>query len=156
MTSRFPEHSSPKAAISVAEMARLVGLSYNHFRYLCKKGVFPMPQYSVNNKRPFFDIEAQQSCLQVRQSNIGHNGEYVLFYGPRRQAVVSETSQGGKKSKASDRAVGLATALKHLGLTVTGQQVDEAVPVVFPQCLPAEDGQAIRSLFLHFKKANGR
>jgi hypothetical protein len=153
MTSRFPDHSSPKAAISVAEMARLVGLSYNHFRSLCKKGVFPMPQYSVNNKRPFFDIEAQQACLQVRQTNIGHNGAYVLFYGPRKTPVIS---QSGKKSKPNDRAVALAKALKHLGLTVNPEQVDEAVPPVFPQGLPPDDGQAIRSLFLHFKKAIGQ
>jgi hypothetical protein len=134
-------------------MSRLVGLSYNHFRSLCKRGVFPMPSYTINNKRPFFDIEAQQACLQVRQTNIGHNGAYVLFYGARKAPVIS---QSGKKSKPSERAVVLAKALKHLGLTVTAEQVEEAVSVVFPQGLPPDDGQAIRSLFLHFKKAVGQ
>lgn len=157
MTARFPDDSSKKAAVSVAEMARTVGMSRNHFWSLCKRGVFPMPAYSTANKRPYFDIAAQQACLQVRQTNIGHDGLYVIFYGPRRktEAEVSRTSSGGKavKVKASDRATTLAKALKHLGLDVTGQQVDAATPEVFPQGLPAEDGAAIRAFFLHFKKA---
>jgi hypothetical protein len=153
MTARIPEHSSPKAAISVTEMAKIVGLSVNHFRQLCKRGVFPMPSYSTHNKRPFFDIEAQQVCLQVRQTNIGHNGAYVLFYGPRQSEASGQPNGGGKHEKPSERAVGLAKSLKHLGLDVTAQQVEEAAAEVFPQGLPSEDGQAIRALFSHFKRS---
>lgn len=150
MTARIPEHSSPKAAISVTEMAKMVGLSVNHFRSLCKRGVFPMPSYSTHNKRPFFDNEAQQVCLQVRQTNIGHNGAYVLFYGPRAKPEAIST---GKRGKPSERATGLAKALKHLGQEVTAQQVESALPEAFPSGIPSDDGQAIRVLYSYFKKA---
>lgn len=153
MTARIPDHSMAKAAISVAEMARLVGLSVNHFRSLCKRGVFPKPQYTTTGRpRPYFDIEAQQVCLNVRQSNIGNDGAYVIFYD-RKKADTPQTSPIGKKAKPSDRAEGLAKAIKQLGLVVTGQQVEDAAVVVFPQGLPAEDGQAIRALFVHLKKS---
>jgi hypothetical protein len=153
MTHRLPNDSQAKAAISVTEMAKNVGLSVNHFRSLCKRGVFPMPSYSTHNKRPFFDIEAQQVCLQVRQTNIGHNGAYVLFYGPRQSDTSGQPNGGGKHEKPSERAVGLAKSLKHLGLDVTAQQVEEAAAEVFEQGLPPDDGAAIRALFSHFKRA---
>ncbi len=152
MTHRLPNDSQPKAAVSVTEMAKMVGLSVNHFRSLCKRGAFPMPSYSIHNKRPFFDIEAQQVCLQVRQTNIGHNGSYILFYGPR-QRDESMPNGTGKKGKPSEHAVGLAKSLKHLGLEVTAQQVESALPEVFPNGVPSDDGQAIRALYSHFKKA---
>lgn len=154
MTARFENHSTAKAAISVAEMARIVGMSVNHFRSLCKRGVFPQPKYTTTGRpRPYFDIEAQEACVRVRQTNIGASGEYVLFYGPRKQAEESVASHSGKKVKASGRAEGLAKALKHLGLTATPQQVEDAIAAVFPQGLPADDGPAIRPLFVHLKKS---
>lgn len=159
MTSRSPQDSSLKAAISVAEMARMVGLSRNHFWVLAKRGVFPMPTYSVTNKRPFFDIEAQQVCLRVRETNIGVDGGFFLFNAPRKNGAapspVAVTSHGGKKSKPNERTVGLLRAIKHLGMDVTAEQVEAAVVAVYPQGLPAEDGQAIRALYLHLKKAVG-
>ena len=151
MTARLPQDSSLKAAISVAEMARMVGLSRNHFWVLAKRGVFPMPTYSMTNKRPFFDIEAQQVCLRVRETNIGVNGGFFMFNAPRK-GTAPATSQIGKRSKPSERVVGLMNAVKHLGLEVTAQQVEAAVAEVYPQGLPAQDGQAIRALFLHLKK----
>ena len=153
MINRTPQGSAPKAAVSVSEMARVIGLSYNHFRALCKRGVFPMPAYGLGNHRPFFDLESQQACLQIRQTNIGFNGQFVLFYGPRKQV---DSSHNGKKPEVSERAVELAKALKHLGMEVNGQQVEAAIPVVFSKGLPPDDGQAIRSLFLHLKKAIGQ
>ena len=155
MSHRTPNDSSPKAAISVAEMARLVGLSYNHFRALCRRGVFPMPTYSLVNKRPFFDIDAQEACLQVKETNIGHDGRYVIFYGPRKKTEAPAVSQIGK-NRPSGRAAELAKALKHLGQDVSAQQVENVIGEVFPEGVPAEDGQAIRSLFLHFKKTGTR
>jgi len=90
-----------------------------------------MPSYSLNNKRPFFDIEAQTACLQVRQTNIGHDGQYVIFLWPSKDGRCTDFFPNWEECQRSDRAVGLAKALKHLGLDVTGQQVDEAVGLVF-------------------------
>jgi hypothetical protein len=159
MTARQPQDSSLKAAISVAEMARMVGLSRNHFWVLAKRGVFPLPLYSVTNKRPFYDLEAQEVCLRVRSTNIGVDGGFFMFNAARKNETTAPspaaTSQNGKRSKPSERTVGLMKALKHLGLEVTAQQVESAVVAVYPQGLPAEDGAAIRALYLHCKKAVG-
>lgn len=155
MNARFPNSSPTKAAISVTEMARLVGMSRNHFFTLCKKGVFPMPVYALSNRRPFFDIDAQQECLRVRASNIGANGQYVMFYPPRNKQPDSPTEASSRKVKPTERAVELAKALKHLGLAVTPQQVDAAVAEVYPDGPPSEDGVVVRALFLHWKRPKG-
>jgi len=58
-----------KAAVTVAEMARMVGLSRARFYQLQKAGVFPAPKYDDVKKRPFYDQEAQKACLEVRRRN---------------------------------------------------------------------------------------
>lgn len=72
-----------KTAVSVTEMARLVGLSRARFYQLVKDGVFPHPLYSIHTRRPYFSEEMQQVCLEVRKRNCGINGKPILFYSPR-------------------------------------------------------------------------
>ena len=43
-----------KAAISIADMARMVGLSRARF-YQLMGTTFPWPVYSLSNRRPFYD-----------------------------------------------------------------------------------------------------
>ena len=155
MTARFPHTSSAKAALSVTEMARLVGLSRNYFFTLCKKGVFPMPVYSLSNRRPFFSIEVQQECLRVRATNIGANGAYVMFYPPRNKQPDAPATVTSQKGKATERAVQLTTALRQLGLVVTPLEVDAAMAEVYPEGPPTEDGPVVRALFLHWKRTKG-
>lgn len=155
MNARFPNSSPAKAAISITEMARLVGMSRNHFFCLCKRGVFPMPVYALSNRRPFFDLDAQQECLRVRASNIGANGQYVMFYPPRNKQLDSPAEGATRKTKPTERAVELAKALKQLGLMVTPQQVDAALVEVYPDGPPAEDGVVVRALFQHWRRSKG-
>ena len=54
-----------KAAVTVAEMARMCGLSRARFYQLQKAGVFPVPQVNPSTKRPFYDQELQKVCLEV-------------------------------------------------------------------------------------------
>src|SRR5688572_4632383 len=69
-----------KAAVSVTTMARMVGLSRSRFYDYMRREVFPQPLYSLATRRPLFTAELQQEILAVRQTGIGCNGEYVLFY----------------------------------------------------------------------------
>jgi hypothetical protein len=154
MAARLPSDSSAKAAISVSEMAKILGFSRNHFWSLCKKGVFPMPHYTTGpvRARPYFTTELQEACRQIRATNISHAGQFVLFYESRRMTGSAPTGRRPRRAQTDERIVGLVQSLKQLGLEVTEPQVESAVAAVFPTGLPADDGQAIRPLFVHLKK----
>src|SRR5271156_6193222 len=79
-----------KAVVSVAEMARMCGLSRARFYQLVEAGVFSPPLYRIDTKRPFFNQEMQEVCLEVRRKNCGINGRPVLFYARRLGAPISK------------------------------------------------------------------
>jgi site-specific recombinase XerD len=56
-----------KAAVTVAEMARMLGMSRSRFYQLIGKA-FPQPSRDEGG-RPFFDEEGQKVCLEVRRRN---------------------------------------------------------------------------------------
>ena len=72
-----------KFAVSVAEMAKMVGLSRARFYELMEAGVFPRPERHAESGRPFFSEEQQKVVLGVRLRNRGVNGKAVLFYARR-------------------------------------------------------------------------
>ncbi len=59
-----------KAAVTVAEMARMVGLSRARFYQLQDAGIFPLPLYDVSTRRPFYDEEAQKSLSRSAPSQL--------------------------------------------------------------------------------------
>jgi hypothetical protein len=52
-----------KAVVSVAEMARMVGMSRARFYQLLNEGVFPPPLYRIETRRPFFNQQMQETDL---------------------------------------------------------------------------------------------
>src|ERR1700751_4531911 len=76
-------HNQTKAAVTVAEMARMVGLSRARFYQLMQAGAFPWPVYAVSTRRPIYVQELQEVCLEVRRRNCGIDGKPVLFYARR-------------------------------------------------------------------------
>ena len=68
-----------KAAVSVAEMARMMGLSRARFYQLTKAGAFPPPVYHLLTRRPIYPEELQLVCLDVRRRNCGIDGKPILF-----------------------------------------------------------------------------
>jgi hypothetical protein len=81
-----------KSRISVTEMAKKVGLSRQRFNQLVRTNFFPSPDYHSITNRPFYTLEKQKKCFLVKNTNIGVNGESILFYKKR-----SDT--GKKKNK---------------------------------------------------------
>jgi len=143
-----------KAAVTVAEMARMVGLSRARFYQLQKSGVFPAPKYDEIKKRPFYDEEAQKICLEVRRRNCGVNGQVVLFYARRQEIAPSKPKP--KKEKSAPKKTPpnyMLEALKSLGLIVSTSEVDQAVKELFGNQVSNKDqGEVIRAVFLHLKK----
>ena len=73
------DHIQCKSVVSVAEMARMVGLSRGRF-YQLVGTAFPWPVYDIKTRRPYYDAEGQSRCLDVRKRNCGIDGRPVLFY----------------------------------------------------------------------------
>jgi len=142
-----------KMAVTVAEMARMVGLSRARFYQLMKAGVFPVPSMDEAKKRPFYDQEAQKVCLEVRRKNCGVNGQVILFYA-RRQEIAPTKKRAKAETKKHPQAE-LVEAIKALGLTVTAAEVGEAVAELFGGRTDGkDDGEVIRAVFLHLKRRN--
>src|SRR5262249_38873174 len=117
-----------KTVVTVAEMARMVGLSRARF-YQLIGSAFPWPIYDVSTKRPYYLEEMQRICLEVRRRNCGIDGKPILFYARRFGATPARPARSNMTSKHAD----LVEGLKSLGLTsVNGQQIDSALKVLYP------------------------
>ena len=134
-------------AISVSQMAELVGLSRARF-YQLLGTAFPPPLHDVRTRRPFYSAELQQVCLEVKQTNRGVDGCSMLFYRKRKSTTKSKAPQ----SVTGVKYVDLIDALASLGLSVSASQVETAVQAVFPDGVEQIDGEVIRSIFIHIKK----
>ena len=145
-----------KAAVSVAEMARMVGLSRARF-YQLVGTTFPWPQYDVASRRPFYNEGLQAICLDVRRRNCGIDGKPVLFYAPRPLAASVPKRKPRKAAAAGDdRYADLVDGLKGLGLAgVAVADVAEAVRACYPTGIPADaNGEVLRAVFLHLRRRN--
>jgi len=146
-----------KTVVSVAEMARMVGLSRARFYQLVAEGFFPSPVYDVATRRPFFNEEMQAICTEVRRRNCGVNGKPILFYAARHP--LGQQPKPVKKPKAEPRQknqyADLLDGLRSLGLEVTATQVEPVVKEMFPGGIQTLDcGEVIRAVFLRLKRQN--
>ncbi len=143
-----------KTAVSVAEMARMVGLSRARFYQLQKAGIFPQPERDDVTGRPFYTQELQKVCLEVRRRNCGVNGKPILFYSARRQSITPSRPRKAKAMPKADQHSELVESLQTLGLAnVTSAQVDVAVKEVFPQgTAGVAEAEVVRAVFLHLKR----
>lgn len=136
-----------KKAVSVTEMAAMVGLSRARFYQLQQAGTFPPPEYQAETGRPFYSEKGQQICLAVRQRNQGVDGQAVLFYEKRRKYPTSSSKARPTKSVHAKK---IPCGLKALGLaTVTADQVNAVLQKSYPAGLDGVDtGQVLRDIFL--------
>jgi len=149
-----------KVAVSVADMARMVGLSRARFYQLVESGVFPRPERHVETNRPFYSEEQQKVVLEVRRRNCGVNGQPVLFYArrlptgptPARPRRAKPMPMPTPKPKVEPNA-DLLASLQALGLTgVTAGHVADAVRVIYPNgTVGVDQGEVVRGVFLRLK-----
>lgn len=144
-----------KAAISVSQMARDIGLSRARFYQLLGEGVFPKPSYDSSTKRPYFDEEGQTQCREVKRRNVGINGKVVIFYASRHPLTGQSRprTKPKAKSKPTNQFADLIDSLACLGMTATSQQVEAAVTECFPEGIQKlESGEVVRAIFLQLKR----
>ncbi len=138
-----------KAAVSVSEMCRLFRppMSRSQLYWHIKRKTFHSPLYLTSNKRPYFTASMVEDNLRARETGIGVNGEYVIFY--ERQPTGTATV----KLKA-DRS-SLLDGLRTLGLSaVTTDQLEAALDACFPKGTTGQDeANVLRTVFRHLKRA---
>jgi hypothetical protein len=143
-----------KQAVSVAEMARMVGLSRARFYQLVVGGTFPSPVYDVKSRRPYYTEELQAICLDVRRRNFGIDQKPILFYTRRMVIAPTVPKRAVKKpAPANDQHDDLIDGLRALGLmTVTGIQVAAAAKELYPNGVDGiDEGEVLRAVFLAIK-----
>jgi hypothetical protein len=146
-----------KTAVTVSEMARMVGLSRARF-YQLIGSAFPCPLYSVSTRRPFFDEDLQRVCLEVRRRNCGIDGRPILFYSRRLDLPTpkKQISTGRSTSPKTTKHKNLIVGLAGLGLSgITDQQVEAALVKLYPQGADGVDeATQLRTLFVDLMRQN--
>ena len=141
--------SISKQIVSITEIVKMVQLSRARFYQLLDSGFFPKPKYDERSKRPYYDIALQQKCLECRQSGIGVDGSYMLFYSPRKKENVSYS----KKKKIDPVVKELTETLQEMGLDTTVGQVQQGLTEIYPDGIDdQEQGVVIRELFRYLKQ----
>ena len=145
-----------KAAVTVSEMARLVGLSRARFYQLQKAGVFPPPERDPGTGRPLYTEGLQRLCLEVRRRHCGVNGKPVIFYARRQPPTPATPKPRKRKARRmkEEQYADLIDALKALGLaSVTAAQVGSAVRDLYPQGTSgADEAEVVRAVFLTLRR----
>lgn len=136
-----------KAVVSVVEMAALCLLSRSRFYSLIDANVFPKPIRTESCKRPVYDHDLQQKCLDIRRTGIGANGLPVLFNRKRKPTKKK------RHPKVSSNHPEMLEALKGLGLQTTSESVESALHELFPSgCDNLGEGERVRQVFLHIQR----
>ena len=145
-----------KAAVTVAEMARLVGLSRSRFYQLIGTA-FPQPERQPGTGRPVYTEALQRVCLEVRRRNCGIDGKPILFYSRRLGSAPARPKAPKPKLEPKGKDVAeLVDGLNALGLTTaTAAQVQKVAKDLFPKGTEGIDqGEVLRAVFLHLKRKN--
>lgn len=147
-----------KAAVSVTEMASMVGLSRARLYQLIKKGTFPAADQDPLSKRPCFFQEKQRQILEARRRNCGVDGKPILFYSRRSDAGQKRTTTRptiGKVKEVVQKYMDLIDGLAALNVTATVAQVKPLVKELFPSGTDGVDtGEVIRAVFLRIQRQN--
>ena len=139
--------SISKQVFSITDMAMNCNLSRARFYQLLGTGFFPKPLHDDRSKRPYYNLDLQQKCLECRQSGIGSDGSFMLFYSPRKK----ETKMRVKKVNPQIKE--LTETLGSMGLEITVEQVQQSLPELYPDGTEGQDqGLVVRELYRYLKQ----
>jgi len=134
-----------KAAVSVSWLCRQLSMSRSQFYFHVKRGTFHPPLRLASNQRPYYTASMVEDIVKARETGVGVNNEYVLFY--ERQAKNDVTPKADLSS--------LLEGLRRLGLAeITAAQVEAALAICFPKGTNGQDeANVLRVVFRHLKRA---
>ena len=136
-----------KSICTVTELAKKLGLSRARFYQLQKTGVFPAPVYCLYTKRPFYPMNVQGKCLEIRKTGIGHNGRPIIFYS-KRDGVTAKP-----RSCTEQKYIELSEILKQMGLKTSPANARKVFMTIYPDNWKKLDidGAVIAEVFRHFQ-----
>jgi len=150
MAERNSSKSSPKAVCSVSYLAQSLGMSRSRLYQLVATGVFPPPLYDLRSKRPFYDITLQERCREIRNSGIGFDNKYILFYSSRKQ---KSTPVSKPSSSQNEHTQEIQEALRELGLETSIKDISQALKTLFPDGIESRNtGEVIREVYRALKR----
>jgi predicted DNA-binding transcriptional regulator AlpA len=134
-----------KAAVSVSWLCRQLSMSRSQFYFHVKRGTFHAPLRLASNQRPYYTASMVEDIVKARETGVGVNGEYVLFY--EKQVKDAVTPKADLSS--------LLEGVRRLGIAeVTAAQVEAALAVCFPKGTTGQDeANVLRVVFRHLKRA---
>lgn len=141
-----------KHAVTVAEMARMIGLSRSRFYQLIGKA-FPLPCRDEMGK-PFYDEEQQRVITGVRHRNCGIDGKPILFYAPRHSAQPPMPKRRSLRKEVHSQYAEIVDGVRGLGLaTATAAQVEAEIAKLFPNgIVELASGEVVKQVFLSIKR----
>ncbi|HEY7328071.1 MAG TPA: hypothetical protein VH592_10545 [Gemmataceae bacterium] len=123
-----------KSAVSVTEMAKMVGLSRARFYQLVRRGTFPVADQDTVTGRPCYFEEKQRQVLEVRRRNCGVDGRPLLFYSRRRDLGQTKAVPRPTKPKVkSNNYADVIHCLEQVKITMTSAQVETTLKELFPE-----------------------
>ena len=138
--SSFPR--GRRAAYSVAEVAKLCRLSRARFYDLIsgQTPAMPPPVYDLVTRRPFYTAELAARCVEVRDTNIGIDGRFVMFYEQRPGRPTTASSSAPAPPPARRRQAPLDPLTQEMvdSLRLTGVRVSDAEIIeAIGRCCPS-------------------
>jgi len=141
--------SISKPIVSISEICQMLHLSRSRYYQLVNSGFFPKPLHDGRSKRPYYDLKLQKIIVECRQSGIGVDGSYMLFYSPRKTETVSQV----RKKKTDPQVKEMTETLESMGLDVTVEQVQQGLTEIYPDGTDdVAQGVVIRELFRCLKQ----
>jgi hypothetical protein len=140
--------SISKPIVSISEICQMIQLSRSRYYQLVNSGFFPKPLHDERSKRPYYDLKLQKTILECRQSGIGCDGSFMIFYSSRKNGTVSHL-----KKKIDPVVKELMETLESMGLDVTVEQVQQGLIEIYPDGTDeVAQGIVIRELFRCLKQ----
>ena len=142
--------SITKQIISMTEMSKILNMSRARFYQLLQTGFFPKPLKDDRSKRPYYDLALQQKCLECKQSGIGIDGSFMLFYSPRKNGTRSFIKKKKHQDPVSQE---LTDILNSMGVEIAFNEVMKALNKLYPDGTEGIDqGLVTRELYRYFKQ----
>lgn len=149
------KHDDIPPYINVSKMAELLQLSRSRLYQLIEQGVLLKPVYLMNNKRPVYTKEIALRNLEAKHSNVGINGEIVMFYSAR-TTKLKRVAKPVEETKSGNKHTELIEALESLGLeNISPSKIDSAIHKCFPDGTEnISEDEILREVFRHMKCRN--
>ena len=140
-----------KPIVSIRELCEMLEMSRSRYYQLVDSGFFPKPKIDKRSNRPYFDAPLQKKIFEARQSGIGVDGSYMLFYSPRKKEKTRSFLK--KKKQADPVSQELTDILNSMGVETAFEEVQKALNELYPDGTEGIDqGLITRELYRHFKQ----